>query len=170
MASTTLSMTRRNQLVKYLECGNNGYSRNRSESLGDIVLRASQRVSDSIREAKEAEFTAACTARRESAYEYAKSYVVDEDWAALAKYLGEETAKNTFTEWVLRYDADDNGPMPARPVRDASDVAREVISEAQSKLRDAREAIMLTDSVMIAEQTIGEIKVYLRGLERRLTA
>ena len=170
MASTTLSMTRRNQLVKYLECGNNGYSRNRSESLGDIVLRASQRVSDSIREAKEAEFTAACTARRESAHEYAKSYVDERDWAALAKYLGEETAVQKFTEWVLKYDADGNGPMPARPVRDASDVAREVIAEAQSKLRDAREAIMLTDSVMIAEQTIGEIKVYLRGLEKRLTA
>ena len=170
MSSTTLSMTRRNQLVKYLECGNNGYSRNRSESLGDIVLRASQRVSDSIRDAKEAEFTAACTARRESAYEYAKSYVVDEDWAALAKYLGEETAVQKFIEWVLKYDADGNGPMPARPERDAPDVAREVIAEAQSKLRDAREAIMLTDSVMIAEQTIGEIKVYLRGLEKRLTA
>ena len=169
MASTTLSMTRRNQLVKYLECSN-GYSRSRSESLGDIVLRASQRVSDSVRDAKEAEFTAACTARRESAHEYAKSYVDERDWAALAKYLGEETAVQKFTEWVLKYDADGNGPMPARPVRDASDVAREVIAEAQSKLRDAREAIMLTDSVMIAEQTIGDIKVYLRGLEKRLTA
>ena len=170
MASTTLSMTRRNQLVKYLECGSNGYSRNRSESLGDIVLRASHRVSDSIRDAKEAEFTAACNARRESAYEHAKSYVVDEDWAALAKYLGEDTAKNTFTEWVLKHDADGNGPMPARPERDVHAMGREVIAEAQSKLRDAREAIMLTDSVMIAEQTIGDIKVYLRGLEKRLTA
>ena len=169
MSSTTLSMTRRNQLVKYLEYGN-GYSRNRSESLGDIVLRASQRVSDSIRDAKEAEFTAACTARRESAYEYAKSYVVDEDWAALAKYLSEDTAKQTFIEWVLRHDADGNGPMPARPERDVHAMGHKVISEAQSKLRDAREAVMLTDSVMIAEQTIGDIKVYLRGLEKQLPA
>ena len=169
MSSTTLSMTRRNQLVKYLECGN-GYSRNRSESLGDIVLRASQRVSDSIRDAKEAEFTAACTARRESAYEYAKSHVSDVDKAALAKYLGEDTAKQTFIEWVLKHDADGNGPMPARPERDVHAMGREVISEAQSKLREAREAVMLTDSVMVAEQTIGDIKVYLRGLEKRLPA
>mgnify|MGYP003135696951 CR=1 FL=1 len=169
MASTTLSMTRRNQLVKYLECGS-GYSRSRSESLGDIVLRASQRVSDSIRDAKEEEHTAACKARRESAYEYAVSYVVDEDWAALAKYLGEDTAKNTFTDWVLKHDADGNGPMPVRDERDPYSAGREVIAEAQTKLRDAREAVMLTDSVMIAEQTIGDIKVYLRGLERRLAA
>ena len=169
MASTTLSMTRRNQLVKYLECGS-GYSRSRSESLGDIVLRASQRVSDSIRDAKEEEHTAACKARRESAYEYAVSYVVDEDWAALAKYLGEDTAKNTFTDWVLKHDADGNGPMPVRDERDPYSAGREVIAEAQTKLRDAREAVMLTDSVMIAEQTIGDIKNYLRGLEKRLSA
>ena len=169
MASTTLSMTRRNQLVKYLECGSS-YSRSRSESLGDIVLRASQRVSDSIRDAKEEEHTAACKARRESAYEYAVSYVVDEDWAALAKYLGEDTAKNTFTDWVLKHDADGNGPMPVRDERDPYSAGREVIAEAQTKLRDAREAVMLTDSVMIAEQTIGDIKNYLRGLERRLAA
>jgi len=169
MASTTLSMTRRNQLVKYLECGSS-YSRSRSESLGDIVLRASQRVSDSIRDAKEAEFTAACTARRESAHEYAKSYVDERDWAALAKYLGEEAAKNTFTDWVLKYDADAKGPMPVRDERDPYSAGREVIAAAQTKLRDARESIMLTDSVMVAEQTIGDIKVYLRGLERRLTA
>ena len=169
MPSTVLSMTRRNQLVKYLECGN-GYSRNRSESLGDIVLRASQRVSDSIRDARDAEHTAACKERRESAYEYAKSYVVDEDWAALAKYLGEEAAKNTFTDWVLKYDADAKGPMPVRDERDPYSAGREVIAAAQTKLRDAREGIMLTDSVMIAEQIIGEVKNYLRGLERRLTA
>ena len=169
MASTTLSMTRRNQLVKYLECGS-GYSRSRSESLGDIVLRASQRVSDSIRDAKEEEHTAACKARRESAYEYAVSYVVDEDWAALAKYLGEDTAKKTFTDWVLKHDADGNGPMPVRDERDPYSAGREVIVEAQTKLRDAREAVMLTDSVMIAEQTIGDIKNYLRGLDRRLAA
>ena len=169
MASTVLSMTRRNQLVKYLECGG-GYSRNRSESLGDIVLRASQRVSDSIRDAKEAEFTAACTARKESAHEYAKSYVDERDWAALAKYLGEETAVQKFTEWVLRHDADGNGPMPVTPERDAYAAAREAITEAQSRLRDAREGIMLTDSVMVAEQIIGDIKVYLRGLEKRLAA
>ena len=169
MASTTLSMTRRNQLVKYLECGS-GYSRSRSESLGDIVLRASQRVADSIRDAKEAEFTAACDARRESAYEYAVSYVVDEDWAALAKYLGEDTAKQTFITWVLKHDADGNGPMPVRDERDPYSAGREVIAEAQTKLRDAREAVMLTDSVMVAEQTIGDIKNYLRGLEKRLTA
>ena len=169
MASTTLSMTRRNQLVKYLECGSS-YSRSRSESLGDIVLRASQRVSDSIRDAKEEEHTAACKARRESAYEYAVSYVVDEDWAALAKYLGEEAAKNTFTDWVLKHDADGNGPMPVRDERDPYSAGREVIAEAQTKLRDAREAVMLTDSVMIAEQTIGDIKNYLRGVERRLAA
>ena len=169
MASTTLSMTRRNQLVKYLECGSS-YSRSRSESLGDIVLRASQRVSDSIRDAKEEEHTAACKARRESAYEYAVSYVVDEDWAALAKYLGEDTAKNTFTDWVLKHDADGNGPMPVRDERDPYSAGREVIAEAQTKLRDAREAVMLTDSVMIAEQTIGDIKNYLRGLEKQLVA
>ena len=169
MASTVLSMTRRNQLVKYLECGNS-YSRSRSESLGDIVLRASQRVSDSIRDAKEAEFTAACTARKESAHEYAKSYVDERDWAALAKYLGEETAVQKFTEWVLRHDADGNGPMPVTPERDAYAAAREAITEAQSRLRDAREGIMLTDSVMVAEQIIGDIKVYLRGLEKRLAA
>ena len=169
MASTVLSMTRRNQLVKYLECGNS-YSRSRSESLGDIVLRASQRVSDSIRDAKEAEFTAACTARKESAHEYAKSYVDERDWAALAKYLGEETAVQKFTEWVLRHDADGKGPMPVTPERDAYAAAREAITEAQSRLRDAREGIMLTDSVMVAEQIIGDIKVYLRGLEKRLAA
>ena len=169
MASTVLSMTRRNQLVKYLECGNS-YSRNRSESLGDIVLRASQRVSDFMRDAKEAEFTAACNARRESAFEYAESYVVEEHWTALAKYLGPDTAKQTFINWVLKHDADGNGPMPTRDENNYYGVGREVISEAQAKLRDAREAIMLTDSVMVAEQTIGDIKNYLRGLERRLTA
>jgi hypothetical protein len=95
---------------------------------------------------------------------------VDEDWAALAKYLGEDTAKNTFTEWVLKYDADGNGPMPVRDERDPYAAGREVIAEAQAKLRDAREAVMLTDSVMVAEQTIGDIKVYLRGLEKRLAA
>ena len=169
MPSTVLSMTRRNQLVKYLECGN-GYSRNRSESLGDIVLRASQRVSDSIRDAKEAEHTAACNARRKSAYEFAVSYVDDRDWEALAKYLGPDTAKQTFTDWVLKHDADGKGRMPVREERDAHSMGHKVISEAQAKLRDAREAIMLTDSVMVAEQTIGDIKHYLRGLEKRLSA
>jgi hypothetical protein len=169
MPSTVLSMTRRNQLVKYLECGNS-YSRNRSESLGDIVLRASQRVADSIRDAKEAEHTAACNARRESAYEFAVSYVDDRDWEALAKYLGPDTAKQTFTDWVLKHDADGKGRMPTREERDVYSVGREVISEAQAKLRDAREAIMLTDSVPMAEQTINDIKHYLRGLEKRLSA
>ena len=169
MPSTVLSMTRRNQLVKYLECGN-GYSRNRSESLGDIVLRASQRVSASIRDAKEAAFNDSWAERRENACKYAKSYVVDEDWAALAKYLGEDAAEDAFIAWVLKYDADGNGPMPVRNERDQYSAGREVIAEAQTKLRDARESIMLTDSVMVAEQTIGDIKNYLRGLERRLTA
>ena len=169
MASTTLSMTRRNQLVKYLECGS-GYSRSRSESLGDIVLRASQRVSDSIREAKEAEFTAACNARRESALNWAKENIFKEDWRVLCTYLGDGTAEQTLVAYVLKHDADGNGPMPVTPERDAYAAAREAITEAQVKLRDAREAVMLTDSVMVAEQTIGDIKVYLRGLEKRLTA
>ena len=95
---------------------------------------------------------------------------MDEDWAALAKYLGEDAAENAFIAWVLKYDADGNGPMPVRNERDQYSAGREVITEAQTKLRDARESIMLTDSVMVAEQTIGDIKNYLRGLERRLTA
>ncbi len=169
MASTTLSMTRRNQLVKYLECGS-GYSRSRSESLGDIVLRASQRVADSIRDAKEAEFTAACDARRESAYEYANDTTDSRDWAALVKYLGEDTAKQTFITWVLKHDADGKGPMPAREAHDPYAYGRGVISETQIKLRDAREGIMLTESVMVAEQIIGEVKNYLRGLEKQLVA
>ena len=165
MPSTVLSMTRRNQLVRYLEHGS--YARNRTESLGDIVIRASQRVSDSIRDLNESEFTAACKARKESAYEYAKSYVEDEDWAALAKYLGEDAAKNAFIEWVLKHDADGEGLMPIRDVRDGHSEERKVIYEAQCKLRDAREAIMLTDSVAVAEQAINDVKSYLRRLESR---
>ena len=166
MASTVLSMTRRNQLVRYLE-PDKSYSRNRAESLGDIVLRASQRVSDAIRDARESEHKAACTARTESAYEYAKSYVSDSDWAALVQYLGEDKARQAFIDWVIKYDADGEGPVPIFDTENRYKEGNKVISEAQAKLRDAREAIMLTDSVMIAEQTINDIKNYLRGRESR---
>lgn len=165
MGSTVLSMTRRNQLVRYLEHGS--YSRNRAESLGDIVIRASQRVSDAIRDMKETEHTDACKARRESAYEYAKDHVSGEDWAALVNYLGENAAENAFIDWVLKNDADGKGAMPEKNLRDSYSEERKVISEAQAKLRDAREAVMLTDSVMIAEQAINDVKNYLRGLESR---